>query len=91
MSRSLELEVDAKSAGRMEGVLWLWRAHNHVTRRVASEIGRKPNLYPSKDSCPQCKEGNDWDQHRVFEFLRAVYANPVKDRQGNTDRPIIMY
>lgn len=81
MSRSLELEVDAKTGRRIDGALWLWRAHNEVTRRVAAHAHHPAVLYPTKEGCPLCKQGGDWDQSQVFRYLQLVYTDPVNHRQ----------
>lgn len=86
MSRSLELEISA-DAKRKDAALWLWRAHNSVTRRVASEAGHPPNVYPSTQSCPKCKEKKIWDESQVYLYLRAVYAQPSPTREVATVTP----
>lgn len=41
-----------------EAVLWLWRAHNQVNRRLAGDATEDPEFpkiqYPSQQTCPQC-------------------------------------
>eukprot|EP00658_Telonema_sp_P-2_P023342 TRINITY_DN19352_c0_g1_i3.p1 TRINITY_DN19352_c0_g1~~TRINITY_DN19352_c0_g1_i3.p1 ORF type:complete len:398 (-),score=100.51 TRINITY_DN19352_c0_g1_i3:355-1548(-) len=81
MSRSLELEIDSRDARRVDGVLWLWKAHNRVTRRLASMQGHVPTMFPSQEHCPVCKDHNVWNDPRVYEYLKLVYSDPASHRQ----------
>ena len=76
MSRNIELEVKSK-APVIDGALWLWRAHNQVSRRLAAQAGSKPTDWPSNTECPTCRESGELDDHRTFAYLQAAYREPT--------------
>lgn len=71
--------------GQIGAVLWLWRAHNAVTKRLhADEVrsdGSSERLaegFPPKVDCEPCynstEEGDGATEHSVFEYLQEVYC-----------------
>jgi len=62
--------------------LWLWRAHNLATERIAREehehnAAAPPRLqWPSALACPQCRtpDGAGWNEEAVYQHLRRFYA-----------------
>lgn len=61
-----------------EAVLWLWRAHNQVNRRLAGDITEDPEYpkiqYPEKKHCPKCKSAdNVWDDAEILNYLKKKY------------------
>ncbi|RUS74550.1 hypothetical protein EGW08_017698 [Elysia chlorotica] len=76
MSEGVESEVTSHT----EAVLWLWRRHNQVNKRLhghESEDPRFPKVqFPPRSVCPQCKSPNGmkWDEEKVFAFLVGFYS-----------------
>ncbi|XP_045191199.2 sulfhydryl oxidase 2-like isoform X2 [Mercenaria mercenaria] len=68
-------------------VMWLWRAHNMANKRLhgdQSEDPKHPKIqFPSKNLCPECRNGDNWSNDKVLEFLLSFYARlnivPVAD------------
>ncbi|XP_053380728.1 sulfhydryl oxidase 2-like isoform X2 [Mercenaria mercenaria] len=68
-------------------VMWLWRAHNMANKRLhgdQSEDPKHPKIqFPSKKLCPECRNGDNWSNDKVLEFLLSFYARlnivPVAD------------
>ncbi|XP_030370799.1 sulfhydryl oxidase 1-like [Scaptodrosophila lebanonensis] len=64
-----------------EEVLWLWRAHNEVNKRLAGDSTEDPKFlklqYPSAKDCPGCSiniiSDTQWNEPKVFSFLKDVY------------------
>lgn len=66
-------------------VMWLWRAHNKVNKRLAGDITEDPRhpkvQFPTIWMCPTCRtEVNPntqeiiWNESEVLEFLRRFYG-----------------
>jgi len=76
MSQNLRNEVHSQN----EAILWLWRSHNKVNRRLAgdhSEDPKHPKIqFPSKELCEECRYPgtNDWNEGVVLEFLKNHYG-----------------
>ena len=81
MSANLRQEVDSHNGA----ILWLWRSHNKVNKRLAgdnSEDPKHPKIqFPSKDLCEECRHpgSNDggeihWNEAVVLEFLKNHYG-----------------
>ena len=70
------------SGGQIGAVLWLWRAHNVVSARLASEEVRadgasdRPARFPAETDCNDCYNATDEgaSDHTVFEYLQEVYC-----------------
>ncbi|KAL2610056.1 hypothetical protein R1flu_028629 [Riccia fluitans] len=71
-------------------VLWLWRAHNEVSKRLAEEAlankvqtSRQKIQWPSKKMCTSCRkhgdtdEDSEWDEDSVYRFLRKFYGDSL--------------
>lgn len=81
MSANLKNEVSSHN----EAILWLWRGHNKVNKRLAgdrSEDPKHPKIqFPSKDLCEECRlpqsnNGDEvhWNEGVVLEFLKNHYG-----------------
>lgn len=81
MSANLKNEVSTHN----DAILWLWRGHNKVNKRLAgdrSEDPKHPKIqFPSKDLCEECRlprSDNDdeiqWNDAVVLEFLKNHYG-----------------
>jgi thiol oxidase len=64
-----------------DGILWLWRTHNKVNKRLAEEqddAGAGDPLFPhaqwpSKDLCPKCHGKDSWNEEEIIKFLMQHY------------------
>eukprot|EP00927_Polykrikos_kofoidii_P021178 TRINITY_DN20131_c0_g1_i1.p1 TRINITY_DN20131_c0_g1~~TRINITY_DN20131_c0_g1_i1.p1 ORF type:complete len:564 (+),score=87.12 TRINITY_DN20131_c0_g1_i1:96-1694(+) len=59
-------------------VLWLWRAHNNVTARIASSSGNtaagQTEEWPSSRDCQRCRlPSGAWDEAEVLVHLKREY------------------
>lgn len=86
MSKNVEHEVHSHD----EAILWLWRAHNKVNKRLSKEPSTDPHYpkiaYPPKDLCTECAydktgDGNIWNDNPstwkkdiVLNYLKAHYG-----------------
>ncbi|KAJ7339518.1 flavin-linked sulfhydryl oxidase [Desmophyllum pertusum] len=82
MSANLKNEV----ASHNGAILWLWRSHNKVNKRLAgdrSEDPKHPKIqFPSQDLCEECRlpDSNSdsdeirWNEAVVLEFLKNHYG-----------------
>ena len=88
MASDLESELTHPNSS----VLWLWRAHNKVNKRLrgdASEDPKHPKRpYPCKSDCPECYDNAadtstdpQFNEKNVLEFLQRHYSpqNLIKD------------
>uniref|UniRef100_A0A0K0FNN4 Sulfhydryl oxidase n=1 Tax=Strongyloides venezuelensis TaxID=75913 RepID=A0A0K0FNN4_STRVS len=73
-------------------ILWLWKAHNNVNRRLSGEGSEDPMFpkrqFPNKEICPECvinESDGTFDEKKTFDFLIKYYQNIHKD--GLTDEP----
>ncbi|RMZ95441.1 Sulfhydryl oxidase, partial [Brachionus plicatilis] len=63
-----------------DAVLYLWKVHNSVNKRLANDITEDPvypkDQFPSKTLCPDCYDNNNqWIEQRVFDFLVSFYSS----------------
>ncbi|GAB5353087.1 hypothetical protein AAMO2058_000008100 [Amorphochlora amoebiformis] len=74
MASSLD---DSPVTSRREGVLWLWKAHNNVTRRLAPiyKIPEEKVEFPSAEECPTCRDtlSGAWLDSELVAHLDAKY------------------
>lgn len=73
--------------------MYLWRAHNHVNKRLAGDVTEDPSMpkrqFPASFLCDSCQDGNGaWDSRVVLRFLLNYYTNvrPHVDISSTTDR-----
>ena len=88
-----DLATQTANLSNRDAVLWLWRIHNGVNRRLAGDIteddGHPKVQFPSVEKCPQCRlRGSSgdvvrWQDDKVVEFLRGFYGlTPSMDEPG---------
>ncbi|XP_075041940.1 sulfhydryl oxidase 2 [Mixophyes fleayi] len=66
-----------------EAVLWLWRKHNMVNKRLAgaqSEDPKSPKVqWPTPDMCSSCHEEinglHNWNEKEILLFLKRHYGS----------------
>lgn len=62
-----------------EAILWLWKAHNQVNKRLSGDDTEDPEhkkiQYPSKEQCLVCRYKNDtWNEIEVLRYLYHKYS-----------------
>ncbi|XP_068095817.1 sulfhydryl oxidase 1 [Hyperolius riggenbachi] len=65
-----------------ESILWLWRSHNRVNKRLAEDAKEDPEFpkvqWPTTDLCPKCRRKfrNDitWDEVNVLRFFKQRFS-----------------
>ncbi len=85
MTKNVEHEVHTHN----EAVVWLWRAHNKVNKRLSKEPSTDPSYpkipYPPKDLCTECSDEryhNTWNNSRMFTWKDDVVLNYLKVHYG---------
>lgn len=78
---------DVKSAD--ESILWLWRAHNEVNKRLAGDSTEDPQhkkiQYPDENNCPSCRdENNNWIENEVLLYLKKKYIRDQINLYGSS-------
>lgn len=61
-------------------VMYLWRAHNHVNKRLSGDVTEDPTMpkrqFPPSFLCDNCQDDNGaWDSRTVLRFLLQYYTN----------------
>ncbi|OQV18891.1 Sulfhydryl oxidase 2 [Hypsibius exemplaris] len=89
MRDATDLKAQTATLSNRDAVLWLWRMHNSVNRRLAGDItedqGHPKIAFPSAENCPQCRlrgssgeetreEVIHWKDSEVLEFLKRYYT-----------------
>ena len=72
-----------------ENILWLWRAHNEVNKRLAGDLTEDPQhkkiQYPDKKDCPSCRDENgNWKEDEVLLYLKKKYRYEGINFYGST-------
>ncbi|KAL3088310.1 hypothetical protein niasHT_023870 [Heterodera trifolii] len=65
-------------------VLWLWRGHNKVNKRLKGEASEDPHFpkqqFPPSELCSKCRAQNgDFDEQKVLRFLLKYYSEVRTD------------
>lgn len=63
-----------------DAVLWLWKAHNQVNRRLAGDATEDPAYpkiqFPSQSACARCRDQmSNWQTQEVLHFLKEFYSS----------------
>ncbi|XP_056013326.1 sulfhydryl oxidase 1-like isoform X2 [Ostrea edulis] len=81
---SMAASIDTEVTSPKELVLWLWRSHNKVNKRLhgdASEDPKHPKVpFPPKSACSACYRSQDdpdpqFDEEAVFTYLLKLYGS----------------
>uniref|UniRef100_A0A914HFY4 Sulfhydryl oxidase n=1 Tax=Globodera rostochiensis TaxID=31243 RepID=A0A914HFY4_GLORO len=73
-------------------VLWLWRGHNKVNRRLKGEASEDPYFqkqqFPPPKLCSECRDSNGgFDERKVLQFLIKYYS----DIRTDNYKPLASY
>lgn len=76
-----------------DGIIWLWRAHNRVNKRLAKDSTEDPQFpkiqFPSEENCPTCKNSNDqWIIKEVLMHLKKMYMRRNINYMGLDTKPL---
>ena len=82
-SKNFEKETDKwldQLKNSTDAVLYLWRVHNNVNKRLSGEGGNDPLFpkiqFPSLTQCPECYPSNGgFDNDLVLRFLLSYYSS----------------
>ncbi|RWS12006.1 sulfhydryl oxidase 1-like isoform X1 [Dinothrombium tinctorium] len=60
-------------------VLWLWKGHNKVNKRLQCDLSEDPESpkiqFPSHSSCPKCHTQTEkWNENAVLGYLNSYYS-----------------
>ena len=80
----MAVEIPKEVATATDGVLWLWRAHNRVNKRLQDAVSSDPQhpkiQFPSQEQCPHCRAAKtdtnseiQWDENAILCFLTDMY------------------
>ncbi|CAF0737484.1 unnamed protein product [Brachionus calyciflorus] len=63
-----------------DAVLYLWKVHNRVNKRLASDLTTDPAhpkiQFPSKELCPNCYNGTEeFNEEETLKFLLSHYSS----------------
>lgn len=75
---------------KRDAVLWLWKTHNKVNKRLYQEqdvLGNgDPNFphvqWPTKDICGNCHPESKWNEENVYDFLHRYYKGESMQKSG---------
>lgn len=60
-------------------MLWLWRAHNAVNKRLSGDDSEDPNFlkqqFPPASICLNCRRGDEFDEEATLKFLVNYYSD----------------
>ncbi|KAL1130959.1 hypothetical protein AAG570_012200 [Ranatra chinensis] len=75
MADSIDQDVHS-----LEGsILWLWKAHNKVNRRLQKDKTEDPKhpkvQFPTPSTCSNCSINGEFNDKNVLNFLRAMFHN----------------
>ena len=67
-------------------IMWLWRAHNKVNKRLAGDSTEDPQApkiqFPSSEHCQLCHANADWNHDAVLQYLTHMYSLTNISMQG---------
>lgn len=79
---------DAESSIKVadDTILWLWRAHNKVNKRLKGEASEDPQhpkqQFPPPVYCPSCWQGDKFNVKEVLKYLKTIYAKGALSFRG---------
>lgn len=60
-------------------VLWLWRTHNSVNKRLAGDASEDPKFpkrqFPPSFLCIECQSSGVYNEQRVLDFMLRYYTD----------------
>ncbi|KAI1718933.1 erv1 / alr family domain-containing protein [Ditylenchus destructor] len=80
----MTINNDLSHANKPEDtVLWLWRAHNNVNKRLSGEASDDPKFpkqqFPPSSVCAECSSSGVFDEQRTLQFLVSYYSDIKTD------------
>lgn len=69
-----------------DGILWLWRGHNKVNKRLKGDASEDPlhpkQQFPPKKSCPACWNESEMNVKEVLTYMKNIYAKGALSFRG---------
>ncbi|XP_064114873.1 sulfhydryl oxidase 2-like isoform X2 [Macrobrachium nipponense] len=81
-------KVDAESSVNVpdDGILWLWRGHNKVNKRLKGDPSEDPEhpkqQFPTRSFCPSCWNGDSMNEKEILTYLKAIYSKGALSLKG---------
>lgn len=78
--QSMAVTFEGNVSSTADSILWLWKAHNNVNKRLSkdpTEDPKHPKLqFPPPKFCRACHYSNGtWNEQIVLAYLRSMYKN----------------
>ncbi|XP_071495905.1 sulfhydryl oxidase 2-like [Diadema antillarum] len=74
-------DLDSSVTSLDDAILWLWRTHNHVNKRLRGDPSEDPEhpkvSFPPREMCASCYASTNveiWEESRVLGFLKEFYS-----------------
>ncbi|XP_042879711.1 sulfhydryl oxidase 2-like isoform X2 [Penaeus japonicus] len=80
--------LDAESSVSVadDGIIWLWRGHNKVNKRLHGDASEDPQhpkeSFPSHSACPTCWDGSQLKEKEVLVYLKSIYSKRALSFKG---------
>ncbi|XP_066947378.1 sulfhydryl oxidase 2-like isoform X2 [Macrobrachium rosenbergii] len=81
-------KADAESSVKVpdDGILWLWRGHNKVNKRLKGDPSEDPEhpkqQFPTRSFCPSCWNGDSMNEKEILTYLKAIYSKGALSLKG---------
>ncbi|CAH1270937.1 QSOX2 [Branchiostoma lanceolatum] len=79
------VNMETEVATPEDAILWLWRTHNRVNKRLHGDLSEDPQFpkvqFPPAWLCPSCRKVQEkdsklmWDEGQVLQFLKRHYGS----------------
>ena len=96
--KTISMDIETAPMDDVSAILWLWRAHNSVNKRLASDISTDPVhpkvQFPNRQLCQKCSvplnNGSvEWNHTAVLLFLFDFYGMGKIDINNTKSRTYI--
>lgn len=80
------LDVESSVNVADDGIIWLWRGHNKVNKRLHGDASEDPHhkkeSFPSRLACPACWDNNQLKEKEVLAYLKVIYSKRALSFKG---------
>jgi len=70
--------IESELVNPNESILWLWRTHNRVNKRLSGDVTEDPERpkvqFPPPSLCQECHAGGKFNELAVLQFLHRFYS-----------------
>ncbi|XP_037789545.1 sulfhydryl oxidase 2-like isoform X1 [Penaeus monodon] len=80
--------LDAESSVNVadDGIIWLWRGHNKVNKRLRGDASEDPHHikepFPTRLACPACWDSKQLKEKDVLAYLKGIYSKRALSFKG---------